>query len=136
MQTRTRFPLPWLLLALLVVVGLAYGVRPQPAPAPATGGWVWHHAAADPAEATPDLPAIPDQPAGTLRFKPDRFWKNLGINPHDVKRFFYPRGASQHDLYIDDNGVVWIKRKGAEDSAANYVGTLEGLIEDDSQEDQ
>ncbi|NJK81482.1 MAG: hypothetical protein HC914_17000 [Chloroflexaceae bacterium] len=130
MQTRTRFPLPWLLLALLVVVGLAYGVRPQPAPAPATGGWVWHHAAADPAEATPDLPAIPDQPAGTLRFKDKKFWESKNIAVHQVKRRIAGAHSSLHDLHLDDNDEVWIKRKGADDSTANYVGTLEELAQD------
>jgi hypothetical protein len=74
--------------------------------------------------------SIPDQPSGSLRRPSADFWLKRDIDPHEVKRDIVGSKMSLHDLYLDDQDHVWLKRKGSDDSAAEYVGTLAEVITD------
>jgi hypothetical protein len=88
---------------------------------------------AEGAEASSDIPAIPDQPAGKLCRMPDSLVKRDGIDAHAVKKATVGEPVSHYDLHRDDNEHVWVKAKGKNvpDSDAVWAGgTREQLAED------
>jgi hypothetical protein len=63
--------------------------------------------------------AIEPRPVGSLK-KPSASWlKKQGIDPHTVKK------GTKGDLFIDKKGNLFVKLKGATDSAAEWIGHID-----------
>ena len=62
----------------------------------------------------------PDNP----KKRDDRWLKQQGVDPHEVKGEIPGRGGYQ-DIYVDKNGNIYAVRKGANPNDGEYIGNLE-----------
>jgi len=66
-------------------------------------------------------PSIPEAPEGKLSVPDDKYWKNLGIDPHEVKGY-----DSTRNLGVDSKGNVWsVDRYGS--GNPQWEGTIDTL---------
>jgi RHS repeat-associated protein len=90
------------------------------------GGYAGYQAGKAVGSAAKRMSESEEKVAGTLQDKSAKWWKSKGIDPEELKEGYWgTNNGSLYDLFIDDKGIVWTKRKGVDDSKAQRVGTLE-----------
>jgi hypothetical protein len=67
---------------------------------------------------------IPQEPVGDLSRPSAKWWKQQGVDPHEIKDDLGEPG-SHFDLYVDRAGNIWALRKGAPKSTAIYMGNID-----------
>lgn len=66
----------------------------------------------------------PDNP----KKRDDRWLKQHGVDPHEVKDELPGRGGYQ-DIYVDKNGNIYAVRKGTDPNDGKYIGNMEDFQE-------
>ncbi len=55
--------------------------------------------------------SIPDQPEGKVTIPSNKWWKEQGVDPHEIKD---GQGGSRRNLGVDKNGNIWsVDRRGS-----------------------
>ncbi|MDP2369132.1 polymorphic toxin type 33 domain-containing protein, partial [Rhodoferax sp.] len=66
--------------------------------------------------------SIPTEPVGKLTKPTDKWLKDQGVNPHDLKK---GQGDSRVDTYVDRAGNIWTLPKNSRDAEPQYQGNLD-----------
>ena len=84
--------------------------------------WNWVFSdGADSGTQSETAPTVPDAPEGKVTVPSDKFWKDKGIDPHEVKDY-----DSTRNLGFDKKGNVWsVDRKGS--GNPQWEGTIDSL---------